>query len=100
MNNTKTSKDYKPKLEWFEGTWTRYKPEKGKDKRGRSGVKEEKLLEISEKINLIPESENIHKTIKRIFDSRYQKIKTEKKYRLVYGRVFSIWFTFRRRFSC
>ena len=74
----KTSKDYKPKLEWFEGTWTRYKPEKGKDKRGRSGVKEEKLLEISEKINLIPESENIHKTIKRIFDSRYQTIKQRK----------------------
>ncbi len=38
----------------------------------------EKLLEISEKINLIPDSQNIHKTIKRIFDSRYQTIKQRK----------------------
>ena len=28
----KNAKDYKPKIEWFEGTWSRYKPEKGKDK--------------------------------------------------------------------
>ena len=24
----KTAKDYKPRIEWFEGTWSRYKPEK------------------------------------------------------------------------
>ncbi|GIT35575.1 MAG: hypothetical protein Ct9H300mP5_0440 [Candidatus Pelagibacterales bacterium] len=65
----KTSKDYKPKLEWYEGTWSRYRPEKGKDKRGRSGVKLEKLLAISEKINLIPQNVNLHKTIKKIFDA-------------------------------
>ena len=70
----KTSKDYKPKLEWFEGAWSRYRPEKGKDKRGKSGVKEEKLLEISEKINLIPESKNIHKTIKKIFNNRHNSV--------------------------
>jgi len=33
----KNAKDYKPKIEWYEGTWSRYKPEKGKDKRGVSG---------------------------------------------------------------
>ena len=27
----KNAKDYKPKIEWFEGTWSAYKPEKGKD---------------------------------------------------------------------
>jgi len=74
----KTSKDYKPKLEWYEGTWSRYRPEKGKDKRGRSGVKLEKLLAISEKINLIPQNVNLHKTIKKIFDARYQSIKQQK----------------------
>jgi len=74
----KTSKDYKPKLEWFEGAWSRYRPERGKDKRGKSGVKEEKLFEISEKINLIPESKNIHKTVKKIFDIRHQTIKQKK----------------------
>ena len=33
----KNAKDYKPKIEWFEGTWSRYKPERGKDKRGITG---------------------------------------------------------------
>ena len=74
----KTSKDYKPKLEWFEGAWSRYRPEKGKDKRGRSGVKLEKLLAISEKINLIPQNVNLHKTIKKIFNVRYQSIAKQK----------------------
>ena len=74
----KTSKDYKPKLQWFEGTWSRYKPAKGKDKRGISGVDEKKLLEISEKINLLPETTNIHKTIRKIFDNRYDTIKKKK----------------------
>ena len=50
----KTAKDYKPKIEWYEGTWSRYKPEKGKDKRGKSGVDLNKLIKISEKINKIP----------------------------------------------
>jgi 2-oxoglutarate dehydrogenase E1 component len=74
----KTSKDYKPKLEWFEGAWSRYRPEKGKDKRGKSGAKLEKLLAISEKINLIPQNVNLHKTIKKIFNARYESIKQQK----------------------
>ena len=50
----KTAKDYKPKIEWFEGTWSRYKPERGKDKRGVTGADIKKLREISEKITTIP----------------------------------------------
>ena len=34
----KNAKNYKQKIEWFEGTWSRYKPEKGKDKRGVTGL--------------------------------------------------------------
>jgi len=34
----KTAKEYKPKLEWYEGVWSRYKPERGKDRRGATGV--------------------------------------------------------------
>ena len=45
-----------------------YKPEKGKDKRGISGVDQRKLLEISEKINSIPEELNLHKTIIKILN--------------------------------
>ena len=59
----KNAKDYKPKIEWFEGTWSAYKPEKGKDKRGVTGADTKKLLAISEKINSSSEELNLHKTI-------------------------------------
>jgi len=66
----KNAKNYKPKIEWFEGTWSRYKPERGKDKRGVTGASIEKLNEISEKINAVPSNLNIHKTISKILDNR------------------------------
>ena len=66
----KTAKDYKPKIEWFEGTWSRYKPEKGKDKRGVTGADIDILLNISKKINFVPSEFNIHKTIGKILDTR------------------------------
>ena len=55
------------------------KPEKGKDKRGKSGVNLKKLLEISEKINNIPSKINIHKTISKIFELRYLSVIFNKK---------------------
>jgi len=71
----KSAKDYKPKIEWFEGTWSRYKPERGKDKIGITGYEEDKLKLISKKINAIPEEKNIHKTIIKIFKAREERIK-------------------------
>ena len=71
----KTAKDYKPKIEWFEGTWSRYKPERGKDKRGVTGSDIEKLREISEKITTIPKEINVHKTISKIIDNRKLVVK-------------------------
>ena len=62
----KNAKDYKPKIEWFEGTWSRYKPEKGKDKRGVTGYDTKKLKEISNKLNSVPQEVNVHKTISKI----------------------------------
>ena len=70
----KTAKDYKPKIEWFEGTWSRYKPEKGKDKRGATGVDLNILSDISIKINTIPSEANIHKTISKILDNRKKAV--------------------------
>ena len=70
----KTAKDYKPKIEWFEGTWSRYKPEKGKDKRGATGVDSNILLNISNKINEVPSDSNIHKTIKKILETTKKSI--------------------------
>ena len=66
----KNAKNYKPKIEWFEGTWSRYKPRRGQDKRGDTGYSTKKLLEISDKIHSLSPELNIHKTIVKIFESR------------------------------
>ncbi len=71
----KNAKDYKSKIEWFEGTWSRYKPEKGKDKRGVTGYDTKKLKEISDKINTIPNEINLHKTISKILENRKLTVK-------------------------
>jgi 2-oxoglutarate dehydrogenase E1 component len=71
----KNAKDYNPKIEWFEGTWSAYKPEKGKDKRGVTGADTNKLLEISEKINSSKENLNLHKTIVKILTARKEAVK-------------------------
>jgi len=66
------SKTYKSELTWFEGAWSRFKPGLGKDKRGKSGVDKDKLIEIGKKISTVPNNLNAHKTIKKIFDLKYQ----------------------------
>ena len=71
----KSAKDYKPKIAWFEGTWSAYKPEKGKDKRGVTGADTNKLLKISEKINSSSDELNLHKTIVKILNNRKEAVK-------------------------
>ena len=66
----KTAKEYKPKLEWYEGIWSRFKPEKGKDKRGNTGVSLDKIKEIGNKLTLIPKNFNTHPTIVKIFEKK------------------------------
>ena len=73
-NQFKTAKDYKPKLNWFEGTWSRYQPTKGKDKKGVTGVNNDKIKKISEKINSIPPKIFAHKTIERVFSQRAKTV--------------------------
>jgi len=74
----KTAKEYKPKLEWYAGVWSRYKPEKGKDRRGVTGVSIEKIKRIGEKITAIPKEFNPHPTIKKIFENRKKMFLTGK----------------------
>ena len=70
----KNAKNYKPKLNWFEGTWSRYQPEKGKDKRGSTGVDTKIIIKISEKINKVEKSLNVHKTIEKVLSQRHKNI--------------------------
>ena len=44
-----SSKNYKSELKWYDGTWSRFKPELGKDKRGVSGVEKNKILSLGKK---------------------------------------------------
>ena len=71
----KNAKNYKPKIEWFEGTWSAYKPERGKDKRGVTGADTKRLKEISEKINFSSDDLNLHKTIVKILNNRKESVK-------------------------
>ena len=71
-----SARDYKPKLEWFEGIWSKYKPEKGKDKRGVSGVSRSILLRIGEKLTTIPVNFQIHSTIKKIIENKKKMFDT------------------------
>ncbi len=64
------SKNYKSDLKWWEGTWSRFKPELGKDKRGVSGVDKKKVIEIGNAITTIPNNFAIHKTLKKIFENK------------------------------
>ena len=70
----KNAKDYKPKIRWFEGTWSRYKPERGKDKRGLTGSDLKILNNISDRIQVFPTDKNIHKTITKIMENRKKTI--------------------------
>ena len=76
----KTAKEYKPKLEWYEGVWSRFKPEKGKDKRGTTGVSIEKIKKIGKKLVVIPESFNAHPTIIKIFKNKKKMFETGKSF--------------------
>ena len=77
-NQFKSAKDDKPKLDWFTGTWSRYRPQKGKDRRGKTGVKSESLINISKQINHLGEELKVHKTIKRIFTKRHETVISKK----------------------
>ena len=76
----KTAKNYKPKLEWYEGVWSRFKPEKGKDKRGVTGVSIDKIKKIGEKITSIPNNFFVHPTIRKIFDKKKKMFQTGKNF--------------------
>ena len=53
-------------MTWFDGVWSRFKPEIGKDKRGKTGVEKKDLIKIGKKITDVPNSFNIHKTLLKI----------------------------------
>ena len=63
-----SAKDYKAKMKWFDGVWSRFKPEIGQDRRGVTGVDKKELLSIGKKITEIPKNFHIHKTLLKLFE--------------------------------
>jgi len=74
----KNAKEYKPKMEWYEGVWSRFKPEKGKDKRGNTGISLTKIKAIGDKLTYIPKNFNAHPTIIRILEKKRKMFSTGK----------------------
>ena len=72
------SKNYKSELKWFDGAWSRFKPGLGKDKRGKSGVSKENFYKVGKQITTVPSNFNIHKTLKKVFDTRHQMFEKNK----------------------
>jgi 2-oxoglutarate dehydrogenase E1 component len=73
-----SSKNYKSELKWFDGAWSRFKPGLGKDRIGASGVDKKELVNTGKKISSIPKNFNVHKTLKKIFDLRFESIEKGK----------------------
>ena len=69
-NEFSGAKDYKIKMKWFDGVWSRFKPEIGQDRRGVTGVDKKELISIGKKITDIPKNFNIHKTLVKIFENK------------------------------
>ena len=62
------AKDYKAKMKWFDGVWSRFKPEIGQDRRGVTGVDKKELILIGKKITEIPKNFKMHKTLIKLFE--------------------------------
>ncbi|MBS1167661.1 MAG: sucA, partial [Proteobacteria bacterium] len=72
---------YKPnKADWLDGAWAGLKVADSFDeqRRGQSGVNIETLKEIGLKINTVPATLNVHRTIQRFLDARKKAIETSR----------------------
>ena len=71
------AKSYETKQpDWLQGVWQGLSTPTGKDgkRRGNTAVDVEKLEDIGKKITTVPNSVNIHRTLKRIIKARAEKI--------------------------
>ena len=64
------AKEYKVKMKWFDGVWSRFKPEIGQDRRGITGVDKKELISIGKKITQIPKNFHVHRTLIKFLETR------------------------------
>jgi 2-oxoglutarate dehydrogenase E1 component len=68
---------YKPnKADWLDGRWSGIKASRDYDdpRRGKTGVPLDRLKEIGRKLALAPEGFQVHRTIKRLLDTRRKMV--------------------------
>lgn len=64
------------KADWLDGRWSGLGLPEDDERRGKTGVKIEKLQMVGEKLTHIPEGFNPHKTIKRLMKQKAQMFET------------------------
>ncbi|MCI3135075.1 2-oxoglutarate dehydrogenase E1 component [Phenylobacterium aquaticum] len=70
-------KVYKPnKADWLDGAWAGLALPDSDDRRGDTSVPLQKLIDLGNKITAIPESLDVHKTVKRAIDGRRAAIES------------------------
>lgn len=70
---------YKPnKADWLDGRWSALKNVDVDDdpRRGTTGVEHDELREIGQRLTSVPDSFNVHKTIRRFLNNRAKAIET------------------------
>jgi 2-oxoglutarate dehydrogenase E1 component len=68
---------YKPnKADWLDGRWSGIKASRDYDdpRRGKTGVPLDRLKEIGRKLSFAPEGFQVHRTIKRLLDTRRKMV--------------------------
>ncbi|QUS56090.1 2-oxoglutarate dehydrogenase E1 component [Pseudovibrio brasiliensis] len=74
-----TGQTYKPnKADWLDGRWSKMKVAKEVDepRRGSTGIPNEELKELGQKLSHVPDDFNAHRTIRRFMNNRAKMIET------------------------
>ncbi len=68
---------YKPnKADWLDGKWAGYRTAEEGDRRGDTGVPEERLKEVGRRLATVPADFHLHKTLDRLVKRRGEMIET------------------------
>ena len=71
------AQSYRPnKADWLEGKWTGFEAASGEDRRGKTDVPLDALRAVGMAITHVPESVNVHKTIRRLLETKRKAIET------------------------
>jgi len=58
------------KADWLDGKWAGLQQPLDEDRRGKTGVPVQKLLDLGHKITAIPDDVDVHKTVRRMVENR------------------------------